>query len=111
MKNFQMQRGDAMGVRHVKIRREVSLRTQHVDDGGVIDRSGGRKVLAIAGGKSVFEPSGELVASLFSQTCNQSVVQVILPAASRLNNSLFDFTDVEDRHASRLSANCDKNAS
>src|SRR5580704_12122000 len=105
-----MQRGDATGVCRVKIRREFSLRTQHVHDCGVIDGSGGGNVLAIAGGKSVFEPAVELVASLFAQTCNQGVVQVILPATSRPNDSLFDFTNVEARHASWLSANCDQNA-
>src|SRR6201987_424651 len=104
-----MQWGVAMGVGCVKIQREFSLRTQHVHDRGVSDGFGSGAVLAIAGGKTVSESVVELVASLFAQTCDQGIVQVILPAASRLNDSLFDFTNVEVRHAPWLCANCDKN--
>src|ERR1700747_482275 len=101
----------AVGVGRVKIQRGFSLRTQHVHDRGVSDGFGSGAVLAIAGGKTVSESVVELVASLFAQTCDQGIVQVILPQASRLNDSTFDFTNIEARHPSRLSANCDKNAS
>src|ERR1700739_1249889 len=104
-----MKRSDPMGLGRVKIQREFFLRTQRVHDCGVSDGCGGGKFLAIAGGKSVSEAAVELVASLFAQMCDQGVVQLILPAARRLNDPLFDFTNIEVRHASWLSANCNKN--
>src|ERR1700736_807606 len=107
MKNLQAQPSGARFVAGVQIHREFLLRPERLNNRGVGDGYFDRTVLPVAGGKSASETLIQLVAPLFAEMRDERVVQVILPAAHRPNNLLFDRANVECRDAPRLGANND----